>query len=577
MSPPTIIPRPILSSTRRWWLALLAVTLAGAALRLVYAWERPRLGDEIGTLLNLRLGAGYLLTHFSGWLTMNYFILAEKGVAMLSGSEGWPLEVLPMLGGVATIPLTAALARRLGNERLALVAAVLAAFNPFLVRFSPVLRSYSLLGAFSLGAVTLFYRWRASRDWKNGSLTAAGVFLLLLSHPNGIYVVAGLGVLATVDLVAGLRRAAPPDRKIVLGQTATLLAPLAVAGPAVFLAYRGVLPDVRIFNREWSAPAPTGLEYIPGVLATYFGEGFVAFIPAGLLLAGVWSATQNSKKLLPLCLLAALSPVLISLKGVSHFPSAYARFQIYCIPFLLILMAEGILWLAARISSRTNRCNATAATLAAVALLGTIPAFAELFGLKREDAAYAQAAAYLHTQNAPGDTVVIAGGAHLAMTPLLPQGSGAPVRAEAFVKKQAEFAGVSRVLFVAPSDPPLGAPEKRRQFGKLQIVDYAGSAAEICRNLREDLARAADRRVQPSLAETYRLLALLDRGGGGAGKNPAVREWRLLAQLCRARSKRYLALPEQKRERENNPGSAEGTGQPGAADAPPVEETTGEN
>ena len=50
------------------------------------------------------MDAGYLLTHFSGWLTMNYFILAEKGVAWLTGSEGWPLEILPLVGGVGDDP-----------------------------------------------------------------------------------------------------------------------------------------------------------------------------------------------------------------------------------------------------------------------------------------------------------------------------------------------------------------------------------------------------------------------------------------------------------------------------------------
>ena len=135
---------------RRQLAALALITLAGGVLRIALAWDRPRLGDEVGTLLNLRMDAGYLLTHFSGWLTMNYFILAEKGVARLSGSEGWPLEILPMLGGITTIPLTASLARRLGGGRLALTAAALTAFNPYLVRFSPVLRAYALLAALAV-------------------------------------------------------------------------------------------------------------------------------------------------------------------------------------------------------------------------------------------------------------------------------------------------------------------------------------------------------------------------------------------------------------------------------------------
>ncbi len=156
--------RPPWAARGRW----LCITLAGAALRIALAWGRPRLGDEVGTLLNLRMDAGYLLTHFSGWLTMNYFILAEKGVARLSGSEGWPLEDAAHAGGIATIPLTASLARRLGGGRLALTAAALTAFNPYLVRFSPVLRAYAPLAALAVWAVDRFFAWRERRTWRAG-------------------------------------------------------------------------------------------------------------------------------------------------------------------------------------------------------------------------------------------------------------------------------------------------------------------------------------------------------------------------------------------------------------------------
>ena len=223
------------------------------------------------------------------------------------------------------------------------------AFNPYLVRFSPVLRAYAPLAALAVWAVDLFFRWRKHRTWRAG-LAAAGVILgLLLMHPNGIYVVMGLGVLMAAEVCTQLAHAVDHrGRMAYLAGLRTFLVPLAGAGLATWLAYRGITEEVHIFSVKWSAPPPTSLDYLPGVFATYFGNGFLLFVPAGLLVAGIWSATQARKTLLPLCVLVGLSPVFVSLKGVSHFPWAYARFQIYCVPLMLILMAEGIVWLTAR-------------------------------------------------------------------------------------------------------------------------------------------------------------------------------------------------------------------------------------
>ena len=540
--------------SRRAALALAAITLVGAALRLALAWGRPRVNDEVGTLLNLRLDTGYLLTHFSGWLTMNYFIVVEKGVAALTGSTGWPLDVLPLLGGVACIPLTASLARRLGGPRLGLIAAALTAGNPYLVRFSPVIRAYAPLAALAVWAVDRFFRWRERRTWPAGMAAAAVVLALLLMHPNGIYVVAGLGVLAGIEAAGALRRGAAAERRAYLAGLLTLAVPMAVAGLLTLLAYLPLAHDVRVFEQKWATSPPTSLAYLPAVLADYFGSGFAVFVPGGLLLAGVWSATQARPRLLPLCLLAGLSPVFVSLKGVSHYPWAYARFQIYCVPLLLILMAEGIDWLATRVAGRTAWGAAMAAgVLTAVAILAFGPLMGQVFEEKRQSMAYPAVAAYLRSQRRAGEPVVVEGTMpHLAMVPLLPRDADAPIRAEDFVVQGRTLADTGHVFFVAPSVPPLGEPGARRVFGDLQVVVYTGGVGKVCADLRADLARAGSGRVIDSEhADTYGLLALLDKQRPGDGSGPTAREWRLLARLCKAHNRRFLFMPPQMRALEN--------------------------
>ena len=548
---------------------LAVITIVGTFLRLALAWGRPRINDEVGTLLDLRMSVGYLLTHFAGKLTMNYFIVAEKGVAALTHSEGWALEILPMLGAIACIPLTASLARRLGGgAHFTLTAAALVAFNPYLLKFSPILRSYSLLAALAVWSVDLFFQWRERRTWAAGAAAALVILLMLLMHPNGIYVVGGLSVLLGWDAIRIMTTNRHAGRWAQLTELRTFLGPLALAGMVTFLAYRPLVHDVQVFTVKWSAAPPTSLEYIPSVLADYLGTGFASFVPGALLLAGVWSATQTRRSLLPLCLLAGLSPILVSLKGVSHYPWAYARFQIYCLPFLLILLAEGINWLAALVPGKSSvRMAVLSSILVAAVIAAWVPDTAQVFAEKRASAAYVETAAYLQIQRRTGDVVVVEGSInHLDLQPLLPRGADGPIRAEDFFTKPGTLPATARVFFVAPSQPPLGDVTARRTFGDLQVVTYQGPTATACESLRTDLTRAVSARsIDSTLADTYQLLALLDKQLSAA-RGTNAREWHLLAQLCKTRDRRYLFMPPQMRARENGSPDSGTTGATSARD-----------
>ena len=60
---------------------LLALVVAGAALRIAYQWGRPFTGDEIGTLKFLEEDYGVLLSQFGSWLTMNVYLAGLKALA----------------------------------------------------------------------------------------------------------------------------------------------------------------------------------------------------------------------------------------------------------------------------------------------------------------------------------------------------------------------------------------------------------------------------------------------------------------------------------------------------------------
>ena len=146
--------------SRRETIALVAISLCALLLYAARQHGRIFIGDEIGTLRYLQKSPTYILTHFGGQLSMNYFILVEKGVAWLCGAMDWRLTLLPLAAAIAIIPLTASVALKFtGSTRTALIAAGVTAFNPYLVMWAPMIRSYSLLLALRLLAINEFFRW----------------------------------------------------------------------------------------------------------------------------------------------------------------------------------------------------------------------------------------------------------------------------------------------------------------------------------------------------------------------------------------------------------------------------------
>jgi 4-amino-4-deoxy-L-arabinose transferase-like glycosyltransferase len=249
--------------SRREGLALAAISLCAFLLLVALQHNRVFFGDEIGTLNYLKKSPGYILTHFTTHLSMNYFILVEKGVAWLCGAADWRLTLLPMAAAVAIIPLTASLALKFtGSTRTALIAASLAAFNPYLVVWGPAIRAYSLLVALSLLTIIEFFRWYRQRTWWSGARCAAVVLLLLLAHLNGAYTVAFLILLLGIETVS----AGWSGGRKFLWESRTLWIPLAGAAVVVGAAYWHLLPGIAKVSREWGTDTPpTSMAYLPQV------------------------------------------------------------------------------------------------------------------------------------------------------------------------------------------------------------------------------------------------------------------------------------------------------------------------
>jgi hypothetical protein len=490
------------------------------------------LGDEINTLKYLKESPGYILTHFSTGLSMNYFILVEKGVAWLCGAADWRLTLLPMAAAVAIIPLTASLALKFtGSTRTALIAASLAAFNFYLLYWGPLIRSYSLLVAFSLLAINEFFHWYQRRDWWSGVRCAAVVLLLLLAHLNGIYTVAVLVLL----LIAETASAGFSGSRRFLWEARTFWIPLAAVAIIVGAAYWRLLPDIAKVNKEWGTDTPpTSMGYLPQVFSAYMGVGYAVWLCAALLLVGCWSAVREKRALLLLAGAIILAPILMSLQGVSVHTSAFARYLICSLPLLLILMANGIDWLARRVCQRRTAVAAWGLTLLIV-LCWT--SYVGALFVAKERWPYARIAKFLHTNLQEDDVIVAGWSIGFTLGQFFDHPEDRIVLPDNYVNKVAKRLDEplkGRVFYVTGPAIPNGRTASIRKFGQAEVTIYRGKTARaLLEEWREDLLHRTEGRVFAIFQNDYQLLALLEEQ---MPSGQSADHWRSLAERCRSES-----------------------------------------
>jgi hypothetical protein len=470
---------------------------------------------------------------------MNYFILVEKGVAWLCGAADWRLTLLPIAAAVAIIPLTASLALKFtGSTRVALIAASLAAFNHFLVLWGPQIRAYSLLVALSLLAINEFFHWYQQRDWWSGVRCAGAVLLLLLAHLNAVYTVAFLILLLMAESVsAGFSG----GRKF-LWESRTLWIPLAAVAIIVGIAYWRLLPDIAKINREWGTDTPpTSMGYIPQVFTAFMGVGYVALLSLLLLLAGSWSAVREKRGLLLLWGGIILGPILMSLQGVSVPSWAYARYLIFSLPLLLILMAEGIDWLAIHVWMGKDAA-VIAWGLTAIVVLGWMPLVHAQF-IAKEEWPYARVATFLHTQMQKGDVIVAGRSVGLSLSQFFNDSEDRIMLPDSYVSKitsnlDGPLSG--RIFYVTGPGSLKDRKAPVRRFGRSEVTIYGGATARaLLQQWRADLLARTASHIVVHFQGDYQLLALLEEV---LPSGHSADHWRSLAESCRVQrpSTRYI-------------------------------------
>jgi 4-amino-4-deoxy-L-arabinose transferase-like glycosyltransferase len=172
---------------------LALITAAGALLRLAFLARQPLGYDEDFSAVVLHNPLDRMLDIVGRDSAPPLFYLLAWLPAQFSASP-WALRLVPVLAGIALIPLVASLARRVAGDASGLWAAVFVAVLPTAVMVSEFARMYGLAGTLTVGATLLL--WRATERPTLGRWAAYAAVAAAAAWTDYFAVVALGGVVA---------------------------------------------------------------------------------------------------------------------------------------------------------------------------------------------------------------------------------------------------------------------------------------------------------------------------------------------------------------------------------------------
>ncbi len=203
---------------------LLGVVVLAVVLRVPTLGAQSLWADEAATVDVLDRGFGDLYAAIRDQeSTPPLFYVVAWFVAQVLGLGEAAVRVVPVLAGIATVPVVAAIGMRLGGPRAAVAGGLLVATNPLLVWFSQEARAYALLVLLCALSVLLLLRL-LDAPRSPGRLVAWGVVvgLAFATHYFAVFLAAA----EAAWLLAVLRRGPGP----VVRPLATGLAPASAIG-----------------------------------------------------------------------------------------------------------------------------------------------------------------------------------------------------------------------------------------------------------------------------------------------------------------------------------------------------------
>jgi mannosyltransferase len=396
---------PQSSAGRIPWLTLLFLLALGTIIRFLHLTRKPFWFDESFSVEVARISWGNFL-RLLWWREANmslYYVLLR--IWLQFGHSEFYIRSLSVVIAAATIPAIYWLARLLYDRRVALIAAALFTFNAYSIRYSQEARSYALfllLATLSSGFFIALVREPVRRNRIGYVLIS---ILAVYAHFYALLLVAAhwlnLGWLRSGESSADRTRLSAELRRVWTTIGAAVLPLL------VFVAKTGAGP-IRWIHRP-------DFHDLSGFFANLAGSNRwpLAAISTVACIAAVaplgWSIWRRGHTWetwrCQFLLLWLLFPVVLTVLLSFARPVFLARYMIFCLPALLILVAAGV--------ARLRQSWLMALALTGILLLsvqGIFFVYANDFDTERD--ASGAAAAFILDHAQPGDAVVF----HIAAT-----------------------------------------------------------------------------------------------------------------------------------------------------------------
>lgn len=366
---------------------VLGLVLLGVGLRLArFLLNYPLWCDETMLAANL-LDRGWAdlarPLHYRQVAPIGFLALEWAAIRVLGFSEP-SLRLVPLLAGVASVPLFAVLARQiLGRGRAAVLAVALFAVAQPPIRYAAEMKPYATDLLVALGLLVLACRWRAAPDrpGRLWALAAVAPLAIALSLPS-LFLLAVIGLLLGVELG---RRRSPTMTMLpaALGLAAATAA--AVAAMAWLGQYRTSPDDRAYFLKFWADAFPPAFAE-PLALARWLAKahtGALFAYPHGELRSLAWLNVLILASFLMGCLawsrrdrrtLALLIlPFLVTLAAAAFRRYPYGmspRVAQFLVPSTLILAAAGVDRIMQRLRDGERRRRVAIALTGALLLFG---------------------------------------------------------------------------------------------------------------------------------------------------------------------------------------------------------------
>jgi len=391
------------------WLTLLLLLAASTAIRFLFLARKPFWFDECFSVEVARLDWRNFL-HLLWWREANmslYYVLLR--IWLQFGQSELFIRSLSVLIAVATLPAIYWVARMLYDRRVALIAAALFTFNAYSVRYAQEARSYALLlllATLSSGFLIAYLSEPVPRNRRAYVLVSV---LAVYAHFYALLLVAAQW-LALRQLQSGAHdpeqftqpSAQPPAQM----RRVWIAIGLAVSPLLIFVAKTGAGP-IRWIQRPGLRDVLEFYEHLAGgnwaLLIVCAAACTAALVPAGKQL---WARAQSWETWRVHFLLVWLFfPVVFTVLLSFARPVFLARYMLFCLPALLILVAAGL--------ARLRSSCLLAAALTAILFLGSQGIFfvyTHDFDNERDACVVASVFILDHAQ--PGDAVLF----HIAST-----------------------------------------------------------------------------------------------------------------------------------------------------------------